>query len=381
MSLWSGFSVLVLIAISIANVSAAGVLLFIAFAAWALQIGAGFVGFFRGRRVLRQIEMLALPLELAAARRVKIWSWVGLVAAIFGVIGGLLSLAVLALAVVALGSLAGAWGRPLRIRGETVDADLGGEGTRWARGPRPSIGDLDAPTREALGRMWLHDAKKEHGSVPAFSALCWQLTALGAPADLLEGCQRSALQEIDHTHKCFALAETYLGVEITVGPIAEMRHGLPKLGGRIAAATMIALDTLRDGCLIEDLNADFAERAHAQATDPAASSLAKCIAREEREHADLGWEILAWCASLDARVAHRIQRAADRLPRDVMLPYSPETVAVVSQSEASDLVRHARVPFDEWQAIYDRRLELTQQRVRQVVQRALGVSEPRATAA
>lgn len=379
-SLACGGAVLALVALAIAG-QQVGPILLLAFVSWVGQIVAGFIGFGRGRRVLKQIRALNLPLELAAARRVKIWSGVGLATALFGLIGGLLALAGLALAIMALGALAGAWGRPLRIRGATVDADLGDEGTRWARGPRPAVTGLGAATREALGRMWLHDAKKEHGSVPAFSGLAWQLAALGAPAELLEGCQRSALQEIDHTHKCFALAETYLNVEIRVGPIPAMRSGMPKLGGPVAAATMIALDTLRDGCLIEDLNADFAERAYQSATDPAASALAQCIAIEEREHAELAWKILEWCASLDSRVARRIDRAAEQLPHDVMLPYSPETVAIVAKAEPNDLVEHARVPFEQWQAIYDRRRSLTVQRVRQIVRAASRSAVARAAAA
>lgn len=104
----------------------------------------------------------------------------------------------------------GAWGRPLRVRGRQLHPELRG-GTDWTLGARPDPAGLDPATRRALEALWLHDAQKEHASVPAFSRISWILAALGAPAELLEGAHRAALEEIDHTRRCFALAAGYAG--------------------------------------------------------------------------------------------------------------------------------------------------------------------------
>ena len=45
-------------------------------------------------------------------------------------------------------------------------------------------GLLAIPRRAALEALWLHDAQKEHASVPAFSRISWMLAAVGAPADV-----------------------------------------------------------------------------------------------------------------------------------------------------------------------------------------------------
>jgi len=103
-----------------------------------------------------------------------------------------------------------AWGRPLRVKGRQVHADLE-EGTDWAKGDPPDGSDLDPATCRALEALWLHDAQKEHASVPAFSRVSWLLAAAGAPPELLRWSHRAAIEEIAHARLCFALAAGYGG--------------------------------------------------------------------------------------------------------------------------------------------------------------------------
>jgi CRP-like cAMP-binding protein len=112
----------------------------------------------------------------------------------------------------------GAWGRPLRVRGKVVHPRIRA-GSEWAVGETPDVTVLDAHTRKTLAAWWLRDAQKEHASVPAFARLAWQLTALGAPADLLERAYVAGLQEIDHARRCFALVSAYRGSPCGVMPI------------------------------------------------------------------------------------------------------------------------------------------------------------------
>src|SRR5690606_4020321 len=124
-------------------------------------------------------------------------------------------------ALLILDSLPRLGGRPLRVRGRLVSARLRG-GADWTRGPRPSAEGLDAATRAALEALWLHDARAEHASVPAFARLSWLLAAAGAPAELLARAHRAALEEIEHAERCFALAAGYGGRAHTVEPMPEL---------------------------------------------------------------------------------------------------------------------------------------------------------------
>lgn len=326
---------------------------------WLLQIVFGLQARSIASHELRRIESLGLPVPLAEAEPLRKWSKVGVGVALFGIAGAVvLLLGFLWLLVGLASALGGAWGRPLRVGGEQVRAKLG-SGTRWADGPRPQVDGLDAVTRGALGRMWLHDAIKEHGSVPAFAQLSWELAALGAPASLLARCQTSALQEISHAQRCFAAVEAYLDTSVHVDAIAAATGGFGRRAGTLRCAKRVALETLEDGCLIEDLNADFAERAHVLAVDPAISSLTATIAREEREHAELAWDILAFCIALHPEVARAVRARLARLPTRIAIPYDTATATIVTQADPTALAAHGRVPFAEWLPLFEHRRAAT----------------------
>ncbi len=365
-SLACGAGVLVSIATAIAVED--GTPLLATFPAWLAQIILGLAAARRAKRALRQIDLLGLPVDMAVRDELQSSRRAALIIAILGLLGGVLVLALGALAVMALGAIAGAWGRPLRAGQKSVGATIGPCGHRWAEGPRPQLTGLDEPTRQALGRMWLHDAQKEHGSVPAFAQLTWQLAQLGAPPELLARSNRAALEEIEHTRRCFALTEAYLGRTFGVGPIDEVPAQLlfatrgwlrSRRSARLRLAIDVACSTLEDGCLIEDLNADFAERAHALALDPAAEALTATIAAEERDHAALAWDILRFCVALDPQVHAAVARKLDALPTRVLIPYSIETTTIIREADAQALMDHGRVPFARWPAIYRERRAAT----------------------
>jgi hypothetical protein len=347
-------------------VSAPGGFKALALLAWLGQIVLGFTAFSVGRGAANDADALNLPVQLAEQAPLRNWSAIALIVGLLGVVGAVLGLALIMLVGSALGAMGGAWGRPLRIGGEQARAELGA-GTRWAKGPRPRVDDLDDTTRTALGRMWLHDAIKEHGSVPAFAQLSWELAALGAPPSLLARCQTSALQEIDHAQRCFAAVETYFDAPVRVGPIDAATSGLSRRGNTLRCAKKVALETLEDGCLVEDLNADFAERAHVLAIDPAMSSLTAIIAREEREHAALAWDILRFCVALDPRVANAVRRRLDRLPKHIVIPYDIATAEIIGRADANALSAHGRVPFSEWTALFEHRRTATIARARELL--------------
>ncbi len=289
------------------------------------------------------------------------------VAAVFGVVGAGVGVAgPLALALVDSLKysifLGGAWGRPLRLQGRVLHPELR-FGSDWTRGERPEADALDLPTRRALEALWLHDAQKEHASVPAFARISWLLAAVGAPAELLEGAHRAALEEIDHTRRCFALAAGYGGRSHSVEPMPDLLLGGLDVQG--SPLELLASESLTDGCLLEDFNADVAAACASACEEPAVKGVLERIAKEERSHANFSWALLEWLlARGDERIARAVARAATELasvPRPTAV--SSANAALVARADSSAMRRHGRIEDDVWSALWCARLAETKRRV------------------
>lgn len=283
----------------------------------------------------------------------------GTLGSLGGVAGGVAGLGVF---VLANGLTGGAWGRPLRIRGRVRHPELR-RGSDWTEGDTPDVTGLDPATREALEALWLHDAQKEHASVPAFARVAWTLIAVGAPAELVSRTFTAAQEEIAHTRLCFALAAGYGGRSHSVESMPELLvHGLEVKGD---AFVHLALESLDDGCLLEDYNADVAAACRDACEEPVTGAVLACIAREERDHAELSWAILAFCLERGGEPVRRaLARAVDRL-RQIPRPsaVSAEKLALVGRADARALRAHGRLPDSEWAAIYATRLGATERRL------------------
>jgi hypothetical protein len=281
--------------------------------------------------------------------------------------------AVGAVFVSALGSMGGAWGRPLRVKGRQLHPNLR-EGADWTDGDRPATTGLAEPDRRALEALWLHDAQKEHASVPAFSRISWLLAAVGAPAELMTWSHRAALEEIDHARRCFALAAGYGGRSFTVEPMPDLLLGA--LEAKDDPLVTLAVESVADGCQLEDFNADVAAECASVCEEPATKRLLEQIAREERSHADFSWALVEWLVLRDGpRVVPAIAKAVERLeayPRPTAV--SADKQALVAQADPQVLRRHGRLPDARWAALWDLRLAATRARV----QRLLAASQPRA---
>jgi hypothetical protein len=259
-------------------------------------------------------------------------------------------------------TMGGAWGRPLRVRGRQLHPELT-EGADWTDGERPDGAALDEADRRALEALWLHDAQKEHASVPAFSRISWALAAVGAPAELLAWSHRAALEEIDHARRCFALAAGYGGRSFTVEPMTDLLIGALELGD--APLQTLARESVSDGCQLEDFNADVAAACAQACEEPATRRLLEQIAREERSHADFSWALLDWLVARHPAEAvpaiARAMEALDRYPRPTAV--SAERAALVARADAAVLRRHGRLPDDVWGALWSARLEATRDRI------------------
>lgn len=260
----------------------------------------------------------------------------------------------------------GAWGRPLRVRGRQLHPELR-EGADWTQGDRPDGSALDDATRLALEALWLHDAQKEHASVPAFARVSWMLAAVGAPAELTEWTHRAALEEIDHTRRCFALAAGYGGRSYTVEAMPDLLlGGLDGAGDPLAALTR---ESLTDGCQLEDFNADVAAECARVCEEPVTRQVLEDIAREERSHADLSWAMLAWLVNDHPAAA---LGALDAGLEELSTYPRPTAVSAVNQrlvaaADPEKLRKHGRLPDERWAALWDTRLAATRERARGLV--------------
>jgi hypothetical protein len=257
---------------------------------------------------------------------------------------------------------AGAWGRPLAIRGKHVQPKPSGN-DEWAAGDPPDVSHLDPHTRDTLADWWLLDAQKEHASIPAFARLAWQLAALGAPPELLERTYRAGMQEIRHARRCYGLVSAYRGTPVGAMPMPELADADAETD-----VVKLAVESLVDGCLIEGVNADAAKLALTRATDPAVRSLLRIIAVDEAQHAELAWSIVEWCVALGGEpVLEALRETLDTLPTAVGGMYSDELAAKVARCDLSDLHAHGRVPLADWPALVEKRRALVAERLGQRV--------------
>lgn len=207
-------------------------------------------------------------------------------------------------------------GRDIRFGGNW---GAGGRPLRTAQGivlPDVRVGRRRGRARsELLASLWLADARMEHASVAAFSRLGLELLTHGAPASLVRRTHRAAAQEIVHAADCFAMASRYAGRELSAGPM-----DLPPLRVRELAA--IAGESFLDGCIGEGVAAAVARAGARATTDPEVRRVLNRIARQEAEHAELAWDVLAFAL---ARGGDEVARALVGLRVDpVVEPLSPD---------------------------------------------------------
>jgi hypothetical protein len=260
----------------------------------------------------------------------------------------------------------GGWGRPLRVRGRQLHSGLR-EGSDWTSGPLPEVSALDPASRHALAALWLHDAQKEHASVPAFSRIAWLLAAVGAPAELMAWSHRAALEEIDHAQKCFALAAGYGGRQLTVQPMPDLLLG--GLDCKADPLVTLATESIGDGCQLEDFNADVAAECACACEEPVTRAVLEQIAREERSHAEFSWALLQWLLQHHSTIARpAVEKALlqlDEIKRPTAVSWDKRRL--VSRADETQLRRHGRIPDTRWGELWSLRSSATRQRLGQLL--------------
>jgi hypothetical protein len=214
-------------------------------------------------------------------------------------------------------------GRVLRLKNRAQLAE-DACGDSWSGDAVEIAGALTPAERTIIGELWLLTARMEHASVAAFSQLALHLSALGAPARLLETTHRAALEEIRHARACFAIVEAITGTPHSAGPIPA----LATASTATVDLTRLAIGSLIDGCLAEGIAADVAARSAATTTDPSIHAALSMIAREELGHAELAWDVLAWCLELGGPKVHAAVHARIQIMDRELAPRLPDFAGV-----------------------------------------------------
>lgn len=210
------------------------------------------------------------------------------VAACVGLLAHAVGLAILA---ATMGEVVvGQWveGRPRRRHGRLV--------------PMPAVLD-DSP-----GARWAKAARDEAAAVVAFRDLADRLEHVGAPADLVAWSRVAAADEVRHARACRRLAvlhgATDPGVAADVAP--------PPTRARLRGVELVrlAVESHVDGVVGEGRAAERLERTAAEL--PTHGATLSAMARDERAHAALGADVVAWCTTQAPRSTGVAVRAAAR---------------------------------------------------------------------
>jgi hypothetical protein len=161
----------------------------------------------------------------------------------------------------------------------------GGCDMSFGHGRAPS--GLELPTRGAdtPGGYLARAAYLEHASVQAFRTLVRELEAVGAPRHLVARARRSAREERKHARVTAVMARRF-GARVSRPRI---------LATRSRSLLEIAVENAVEGCVRETFGTLVAMHQARMARDTAVRDAMIGIAEDETRHAELAWEVHAWC--------------------------------------------------------------------------------------
>ncbi|MFI5302809.1 MAG: hypothetical protein ACHREM_32370, partial [Polyangiales bacterium] len=161
---------------------------------------------------------------------------------------------------------------------------------------------------EAARVVWTQSAFSEYASAAAFSEITAGLLAVGAPIDLTAAAADFVVDELLH-------AELSARVAMGLGGAVPLEVDFARLVRPPSANVpllSVAEQVVRTSCVGESLTVSVLLTAKAGSAGVVADVIGR-IARDEAEHAELGWTFLDWAAerlSSDDR-AH-LSRAAEQ---------------------------------------------------------------------
>jgi hypothetical protein len=224
-------------------------------------------------------------------------------------------------------------GRPLLVDGQARVAPVAARAD-WSERFELSMAGLGATERAALAGQWLEEAQLEHASIASFARFMLDLLAFGAPAELVERCQRAIGDEIRHARACFGLASAYAGVALGPGPLDL--SGVAPSASLAAAAAAAA----REGCVNETVAALTATEQARAATDPALRATLERIARDEADHAELAWRFVNWALRVGGQPV-RVALAWELQPLRIAPSTAPQDAGLRARGRLTAAERQA----------------------------------------
>ncbi len=235
-------------------------------------------------------------------------------------------------------------GRPLRVDGHARVAPVARRGD-WCAPLGGS--ELIEGLGDAGVARWTEAAQAEHASVASFARLVLQLLALGAPPELVARATAAMQDEIGHAADAFGVVRMLGGGERGPGP-------LPVAGAMSAQPTLaeVLLETLVEGAINETLAASEAAEAQVGCELPAVTTVLQRVAREEGEHAALGWAILQWGLSKEPELGPVLDAAfADARARALRARGAEPPGLSLASVGLLDAERQARVTRQTWERV------------------------------
>jgi hypothetical protein len=164
----------------------------------------------------------------------------------------------------------------------------------------------------------------EGASIFAFEALERELTAHGAPCELVQRA-RSAQEDEQRHHASMSRLARRRGARI---PAVEVDPA------PIRTLLELARENAVEGCVRETYGAAVAAFQGAWARDAAVRRALRSIAADEAEHASLGWAVDAWARSRLSRadraeIDDQRAQALSALRKEIGRPIAPETMSVI----------------------------------------------------
>jgi hypothetical protein len=195
-------------------------------------------------------------------------------------------------------------GRPLVVDGAERLADPAARAD-WRTLAREACLSLEPHARRLAADAWTRAALAEHASIATFARFVLELSAFGAPPELLERAVRAQRDELGHARDAFELASRFAGRDVGPGPLA--------VDGCLTAASLASsvAATVLEGCAGETLATLEAEAALATCEDETARAALARVRREEAEHAELAFRFVAWALAGDASLASVVESALE----------------------------------------------------------------------
>ncbi len=202
--------------------------------------------------------------------------------------------------------------------------------------PAPCTGD------DAVGLYFAAVAQLEAASVVAFERLARELSAYGAPTELIADARVAADDERRHARDTRALAQQR-GAAVP---------RLPKLSSEVRSLREMAVDNATEGCVRETFGALVATWQAANARDANIARAMDVIAQDETRHGALSWSVAAWLdgvltAEDRAAVEHARTAATEGLLAELAAPIDAALIRDAGMPDPATALSLARAMLTE----------------------------------